>query len=124
MATSASHTAGAPTRRPLPSTPADKIAEAQRLRDEAVTLLKEDQPKKAAVKFKTCFAYTKGLLGRSSDLGHYAALIGQATVMNEDQESAVKSLELTCNEGLATIYLRSGDFETALGYSEKVWICP
>lgn len=122
MATTAAAaaTGSPPTRRPLPSTPADKIAEGQRLRDEALALLKEDQPRKAAVKFKTCFAYTKGLFPKSSDLGHYATLIGQQTVMNEDQEAAVQSLELTCNEGLATIYFRSGDHERALGYSEQV----
>lgn len=85
-----------------------------------MALLKEDQPKKAAVKFKTCFAYTKGLFPKSSDLGHYATLIGQETVMDKGQEAAVRSLELTCNEGLATIYLRSGDHERALGYSEQV----
>lgn len=122
MATSAATEAPATAgpRRPLPSTPADKIAEGKRLRDEALALLKEDQPKKAAVKFKTCFAYTKGLFPKSSDLGQYATLIGQETVMDKGQEAAVRSLELTCNEGLATIYLRSGDHERALGYSEQV----
>lgn len=34
---------------------------------------------------------------------------------------AVRALELSCNEGLATIYFRSGHHEKALGYSEKVW---
>lgn len=33
---------------------------------------------------------------------------------------AVRALELSCNEGLATIFFRSGDHERALGYSEKV----
>lgn len=121
MATSAAAPTGSPSRRPLPSTTEAKIAEAQRLRDEGLALLKEDQPRKAAVKFKTCFAYTKGLFAKSSDLGQYAALVGQQTVMDKDQEAAVQSLELSCNEGLATIYLRSGDHERALGYSEQVW---
>lgn len=33
---------------------------------------------------------------------------------------AVRALELSCNEGLATIYFRSGDHQKALGYSDKV----
>lgn len=83
-------------------------------------LMKDDKPKKAAVKYKTCFAYTKGLIPAFSDLAQYAAMTGQETVINEDQQTAVQALELTCNEGLATIYLRLGEFEKALGYSQKV----
>jgi len=36
------------------------------------------------------------------------------------QPVAVRALELSCNEGLAAIYFRSGDHEKALGYSDKV----
>lgn len=123
MATSAPSTgvAAASRCRPLASTAADQIAEGRRLRDEALALMKVDKPKKAAIKFKTCFAYTKGLLPKFSDLAQYAALTGQQqSIIDQDQEAAVRALELACNEGLATIYLRSGDHERALGYSEKV----
>lgn len=118
-ATSTEHSAVS-SRRPLASTAADKILEGQRLRDEASTLLKEDKPNKAAVKFKTCFAYTKGLVPVFSELAQFATLTGQQTVIDKDQQAAVQTLELACNEGLATIYLRSGDHARALGYSEKV----
>lgn len=120
MATFRGSTATTVTRRPLPSTAAGKISEAQRLRDEALSLLKEEQTKRAAVKYKMCFAYTKGLLPECSDLAHYASATGQQTVIDKDQQKAVLALELSCNEGLATIYLRTGYFERALGYSEQV----
>ncbi|CAM9927084.1 unnamed protein product, partial [Ectocarpus sp. 12 AP-2014] len=107
-------------RRPLPTTPGDKIVEGERLRDEAQSLLKSDKPKTAAVKFRTVFAYTKGLIPQTSELALYAAATGQQTVIDQKQQVAVRALELSCNEGLATIYFRSGHHEKALGYSEKV----
>lgn len=110
-----------PEARPLARTAREKIAEGLRLKDQANVFLKDDQPKKAAVKFKTCFAYTRGLLPQFSALARYANLSGQGdNVIDMDQQVAVRALELACNEGLATIYLRSGDHEKALGYSEKV----
>ena len=110
-------------RRPLATTVSEKIAEGQRLKDEGLRLLKEDKGIKAAVKFKTCFAYTKGLLPRHSQLAQYATLTGQQIIIDSEQQVAVRELELACNEGLATVYFRrarSGDHLKALGYSEKV----
>lgn len=110
-------------RRPLARTVSEKIAEGQRLKDEGLRLLKEDEGKKAAVKFKTCFAYTKGLLPKQSQLAQYATLTGQQIIIDSEQQVAVEALELACNEGLATVYFRrakSGDHIKALGYSEKV----
>lgn len=113
--------AAPPGPRPLAKTAREKIAEGLRLKNQANTFLKDDQPKKAAVQFKTCFAYTRGLLPQSSALARYANWAGQGDkVIDKDQQVAVRALELACNEGLATIYLRSGDHEKALGYSEKV----
>ncbi|CAM9112859.1 unnamed protein product [Scytosiphon promiscuus] len=108
------------TRRPLPKTVGEKIEEGERLRDEAQSLVKGEKPKQAVLKFLTVFAYTKGLIPQTSELALYAAATGQQTVIDQHQQVAVRALELSCNEGLATIYFRSGDHEKALGYSEKV----
>ena len=59
--------------------------EGERLRDEAQSLV-EDKPKKAAVKFRTVFAYTKGLIPQTSELAVYAAATGQQTVIDQDQQ--------------------------------------
>ncbi|CAN0178586.1 unnamed protein product [Hapterophycus canaliculatus] len=109
-------------RRTLPQTAGEKIVEAERLRDEAQSLVQGEKPKKAAVKFRTVFAYTKGLIPQTSDLALYAAATGQQTVIDQQQQEAVRALELSCNEGLATIYFRSGNHERALGYSDKVLV--
>lgn len=63
----------------------DKIIEGERLRDEAQLLL-EEKPKKAAVKFRTVFAYTKGLIPQTSELAVYAAATGQQTVIDGEQQ--------------------------------------
>lgn len=63
----------------------EKIVEGERLRDEAQSLVK-DKPKKAAVKYRTVFAYTKGLIPQSSELAVYAAATGQQTVIDQDQQ--------------------------------------
>lgn len=86
-------------------------------------MLKEDKGKKAAIKFKTCFAYTRGLLPLDSQFVQYAAATGQQTVIDGDQQGVVRALELACNEALATIYFRrggDGDHGRALAYGEKV----
>lgn len=59
--------------------------EGERLRDAAQSLV-EDKPKRAAVKFRTVFAYTKGLIPQSSELAVYAAATGQQTVIDQDQQ--------------------------------------
>lgn len=114
-------------RRPLASTAAGKILEGQRLKNEATALLKQAKlrtadSRQATLLFKRCFAYTRGLVPQWSELVQYAVATGQQdTVMiDPDQEASVRALELACNEGLATIYLRSGHLEKALSYSEKV----
>lgn len=117
-------------RRPFPSTSADKIREGQRLKDLALELLRRESPKPAALLFKKCFAYTRGLLPRRSSLADYALAAGQHdTVIDATQEESVRVLELACNEGLAKIYLdratssalqRQRYLEQALSYSEKV----
>lgn len=101
---------------------AEKISEGQRLKNEATALLKaETDSKRATVLFKRCFAYTRGLLPQWSELVPYALAVGRHdTLIDEDQEASVRALELACNQGLATIYLRNGEHETALRYSEKV----
>ncbi|CAM9509983.1 unnamed protein product [Pylaiella littoralis] len=72
-------------RRPLPITAGEKIVEGERLRDEAHSLI-EDRPKKAAVKFRTVFAFTKGLIPHTSELAVYAAATGQQTVIDQQQQ--------------------------------------
>lgn len=93
-------------------------------------MLKEKSPKPAATRFKKCFAYTRGLVPKSSSLADYALAAGQHdNVIDEDQVESVRVLELACNEGLAKIYLdratssnqnRERHLEEALGYSEQV----
>lgn len=108
-------------RRPLAATSADRIREGQRLKAEANAFLKADSPKQAAVLFKRCFAYTRGLLPQRSNLAQYAVAAGQEdTLIDQSQEKTVRALELACNHGLATVYLRSGQLEKALGYTEQV----
>lgn len=63
----------------------EKIVEGERLRDEAHSLI-EDRPKKAAVKFRTVFAFTKGLIPHTSELAVYAAATGQQTVIDQQQQ--------------------------------------
>lgn len=63
----------------------EKIVVAQSLRDEAQSLV-EDKPKKAAVKFRTVFAYTKGLIPQTSELAVYAVATGQQTVIDGEQQ--------------------------------------
>lgn len=65
----------------------EKIIKAQSLRDEAQSLL-EQKPKKAAVKFRTVFAYTKGLIPATSELAVYAVATGQQTVIDGEQQGA------------------------------------
>lgn len=76
-------------RRPLPKTAGEKIVEGERLRDEAQSLVKGEKPKKASVRFRTVFAYTKGLIPQTSELALYAAATGQQTVIDQHQEGAV-----------------------------------
>lgn len=103
-------------------TAADRISEGQRLKNEATALLRtQTDSKRASVLFKRCFAYTRGLLPQYSELVQYAMAVGQNdTLIDEEQEASVRALELACNQGLATIYLRSGHHERALRYSEEV----
>lgn len=51
----------------------------------------EEKPKKAAVKFRTVFAYTKGLIPQTSELAVYAAATGQQTVIDQDQQGGTRN---------------------------------
>lgn len=73
----------------------EKIIEGERLRDDAQSLV-EDTPKKAAVKFRTVFAYTKGLIPQTSQLAVYAAATGQQTVIDNKQQSKTWPEQLLC----------------------------
>ena len=106
------------TRRPMPKTVAEKIAEGYRLKDEGNQKFKAGKYHKALRRYHKVFLYIKGLPKASDEMSQYAAG-AKAEVLSEREECSVDSLTAVVQNNLAMTFLKLKRADEAVAAADK-----
>mmetsp|Transcript_31 Transcript_31/g.63 ORF Transcript_31/g.63 Transcript_31/m.63 type:complete len:209 (-) Transcript_31:74-700(-) len=110
---------------------ADRIRQAEALKEEGNDLFRRGKIRKARVKYSTVFAYIKGLGSSSSssssssgdDGGGMAGMASSVLGIDRptvEEDRRIRELRISCESNIALCRFKLGDYESSIDSSDRV----